>query len=35
MAVEPLDLALRDGYLGREAPFLFRRLRIFAPRDEE
>ncbi|HEY2703713.1 MAG TPA: hypothetical protein VGL20_08490 [Candidatus Dormibacteraeota bacterium] len=34
MAVEPLDMALRDGHLGRETPLLLRRLRIFAPRDE-
>jgi hypothetical protein len=35
MVVEPLDLTLRDGHLGRETPGLLRRLRIFAPRDEE
>ncbi len=35
LAVETLDLALRDGHLGGETPSLLRRLRIFAPRDEE
>jgi hypothetical protein len=35
MAVEPLDLALSDGHLGQRTPGLLRRLRIFAPRDEE
>lgn len=35
MAVEPLDLKLRDGHLGSETPFLLRRLRVVAPRDEE
>jgi hypothetical protein len=35
MVVEPLELELRDGRLGPETPFLRRRLRIIAPRDEE
>jgi hypothetical protein len=35
MAVEPLDLALSDGHLGRDTPGMLRRLRIFAPREEE
>jgi hypothetical protein len=35
MAVESLDLELRDRRFGPETPFLLRRLRIFAPRDDE
>jgi hypothetical protein len=35
MAVEPLDLVLRHRRFGPETPSLLRRLRIFAPREDE